>query len=291
MRCRAWAISLLLLSVSAGSGAAQVKLEWKFKEGDKFTAKVVTSYKGKVILNGDTQDQEAENTTVFTFTVLKKTKDAFVLAEKIRSVKITSSGGTTGFPQIPLARKWQGARFTITLAPRGEITKFEGYAAALKQVANNNENVIRHLRSLFPEDALKQAAAAVFVALPNKETKKGDAWERPAKCYLPPWGTLEAANRYLDDGKVKQGERITMTAAMKYVAPAGSGAELPFKVVSGQLKAEPAKGTIVFDPAAGRLVRSETKLQFKGGLVFTTEGKNTAIHLEQEQTVVIRLQN
>src|SRR5689334_1777505 len=64
MSCRCATIALLLLAVVACPGAGQVKLEWKFKEGDKFSARIVTSCKGKVVLGGETRDQEAENNTV-----------------------------------------------------------------------------------------------------------------------------------------------------------------------------------------------------------------------------------
>jgi len=288
---RPWGIALLFWLGLVVPGAGQEQLTWKFKEGDKFSAKIVTSSKGKVILNGDTHDQEAENTTVLAFRVLKNTADGFVLEEKIASVKGTVSGGSTGFPQIPLAPKWRGARFQITVTAQGHVTKFEGYTAALKQAAGDNEVATMRMGSLFPEDYFKQMAGAIFVPLPKGPAKKGDAWKHPAKVYQVPWGLFEAANRYVDDGKSKEGHRITLTAAMKYVAPPGDAADPPLKVMSGQLKAQPLQGTILFDPAAGRLLRRETKVQFKGTLVFTSEDRKNTILLEREQTVAIRLQN
>src|SRR5260370_14259401 len=199
MSCRCAGIALLLLAVAARPGAGQVKLEWKFQEGDKFSARIVTSCKGKVVLGGETHDQEAENNTVLGFTVLKKTGDSFILEEKIQSVKVTANGGSTGFPHIPLESKWRGARFTITLASHGDILRFEGYETALKHIAGDNDTVIKRMRTLFPEDSLKQMTAAVFAVLPKKEVKKGDAWEHPVKVYLPPSGTLEARTRFVTD--------------------------------------------------------------------------------------------
>jgi hypothetical protein len=284
-------ITLLLLTVVTRSGLAQGKLEWKFKPGDKFSAKMATSYKGKVVLHGETHEQEAENNTVLAFTVLKRNGDSFVLQAQVQSVKVTSSGGSTGFPQIPLAGKWRRATFRITLALDGEITRFGGYEAALKQIAGNSETVIKRMRSLFPEDYFKQLAGAVFTPLPKGEIKKDGAWELPVKVYLPPWGRFEGTARFADQGKAKEGERIHMTAGLKYVAPPANAIDAPFKILSGELKAEPARGTFLFDPVAGRLIRSETKVQFKGALVFGSEDQKIPIRLEQEKTVVIRLQN
>jgi hypothetical protein len=281
-------LALLLSSWLACPVAAQVKLVWQFKEGEKFVAECVTSFKATVVLKGAQSDQEAVNRTVLGFTVLKKKQDGYLLEEKIQSVKVTTNGGSTGFPQIPLASKWQGACFQISLTPQGEITGFKGYDAALKQVAGNNENVIGRMRSLFPKEALRQAAEAVFAILPGREVKKGDSWKHSVRVSLAPWGTLEGGGRFVYEGKKKEGEQITLTATAKYVLPDEKTAPLPFKVVGGNLQPEPIQGTILFNAATGRLVRADMKVQFKGSLIFATGESKTTIRLEQEQTWVIR---
>jgi hypothetical protein len=280
--------ALLILGIPAAPAGDQVKLEWKLQEGHHFYAECVTSFKGTVLFQGDKQEQEATERTVLGFTVLKRMEGAFVVEEKIASVRVTSAGGTTGFPAIPLASKWQGAVFRITLAPDGEVRKFEGYEAALRKVVGGNDNVQKMMRALLPRDAFRLSAEMVFGGLPHGLVRKGDRWKRPLAVELGPWGRLQADADFSYEGSVKEGQRIKLSSAVQYASPRGI-AGLPFEIVGGSLKAEPATGTILFNAMTGRLLRAKRKIQFKGGLVFTTGKKKDAIRLEQERTITIRL--
>ena len=66
---------------------------------------------------------------------------------------------------------------------------------------------------------------------------------------------------------------------------------LPYHVISGELKAEDAGGTLYFDDAAGRLVKSESKMTLRGRMILSAGGSNADAEVMQEQSSRITLLN
>ncbi|HJT78548.1 MAG TPA: hypothetical protein VJ739_15190, partial [Gemmataceae bacterium] len=77
----------LVLAALAGPAPAQVTLQWKFKEGDKFYLESVSILKQSMKTLNKELKQDIEQTTLFSFTVQKKDSDNnAVLQATIESV-------------------------------------------------------------------------------------------------------------------------------------------------------------------------------------------------------------
>ncbi len=294
---RVWFTALLVLAGTALPAPAQTRLEWNFKEGDQFFAEVVTTLKGVVVLKGERLEQDALTTMVLGFKVLKKTGDAYEMEEFIEGVMVRKTGPTTMLlaellerlngtkPNQPRLRP----RFTFTLAPTGAVTNFKGYAEALKVIAGQNAGVLPMLRAVFPKSSLQQSAESVFVVLPAHVIQPGETWGRSMKVVLGPLGSLDVDSRYKYEGPGKEGAQIAQTATLAYVPPTGDSSPFPFKITGGSLKADKATGIVVFNATAGRLVRSELKLHFKGSLTLEAGKRKDTLQVEEDRTVSIRI--
>jgi len=286
---RCWIGVLVSLAAVALPAQGQVKMEWKFKEGDKFYLENTTVQKQTIEVLGQKIEQETENTTVTSFTVLKKEKDSTVIEQKIESVKVTSKGGLGG-AMDKVAEQMKGATFKFTLDNKGQISKFEGFDEFIKKIAGDDAATAQIMKLVLNEDTVKQSASEAFGFLPEKAVSKGDKWKKEMIIPMGPLGSFKAEQDYTYLGEAKDGQEIGVASKMTYTAPKdNAGGVLPFKVTKGDFKTEEAKGTIVFDAAAGRLVREEMKMKLKGSMTIEAMGQTADMKMEQESTTKIRL--
>jgi hypothetical protein len=283
---------ILLLLAAAAPAAAQTKLEWKFNEGDKFYQETTTVLNQTLKVMDQQIKQDMENTTVASFSVLKKNADgSLVVEQKIESIKSKNTGGVA--PVGNIFRQMEGTTFRITFSPKMEITKFEGYNELIKKIGGDDAAVGKLIRSMMSEETLKHSVEEAFRFLPDGPVSKGATWQRKQAVPLGPLGNLNATNTYTYDGPAtldgKTLEKISFAPSITYQAPKGDVAGLPFQITAGNMKAEDAKGTMYFDAAAGRLVQSETKMRLKGSLTVSASGQKMTMDLDQEQTSKIRI--
>jgi hypothetical protein len=297
-RCWPGALLLLVVAFPAAADDAAVKLEWKFKKGDKFFVKNDSTVKQTMrtpALNKELK-LETEQTTVFSVTVQDVTSDkSAVLEYKIESSSAkTSTAGGAAAADERLQQLLAGATFTVTLGPKGEVTKFEGYDGLVKKFAGDDKNAEKVVRAVLSEAELKARATDALGFLPDGPVKLDTPtakWERKGMT-LPfgPLGSFEVDRRYTYVGPAKAPsgkaqEKIEFQADAKYSPPAkaekrdGTPA-LPFQVSKADLKAENFKGTIFFDAAAGRLGSAEWTLNLKGPVTFTGQGQGAEITQE-----------
>ena len=282
------AVCLLLVAV-ASSAAADVNLEWKFKEGDVFYAENVTKTKQTMGPAGAAPAKvEKKTTAVAKYTVLKTTPEGTVLEMRFAGFKTDGKdlGAALG---NAFANNLKDASFRITLNNSGQVSKFEGIDEYLKKIVGDNEEALKAAR-MGVEEMFTQGITQTFGFLPEKGISKGDKWKQTGKLPLPMFGTLKTETEYVYEGSGQKGEQITLTQQMTYEVPKVQEGTL-FRIIKGDLKAEPGKGRIVFDAANGRLVRLESSHKFKGKFTVEAFGKEQTMNLEQESTVVTRILN
>jgi hypothetical protein len=272
-------VALPVLSAPAGEG---VKFELKFKEGETFFVETTNNSKQTMTFAGMKQDSDSESTTITKFKVLKVDKDATVIEQTIESIKNKTSGGLPGADKIMDSMK--GQTFKLTLNAKGEVTKLEGYDEFIKKLGSDNDTTAKLLKSFMSEDTLKASAAENFAFLPDKPVNKGDSWKRTQSVPLGPLGTLKGETSYTYKGPGKDGEEISAEQSLAYSPPKEDDSGLPFKITKGEMKADKASGTMVFDVTKGRLVRTDSTMKMKGSLTFEVAGTATTLDLEIQQT-------
>lgn len=286
MRLYGWVVLALAAGLS-GSAQGEVKLEWKFTQGDKFYLENATNLKQTVEVMGQKIPMDSLNTTISSFKVVTVGPTEVVLEQKIEKVNVKAGQGLD--PQAKVAEQMVGSVFKITLNNKGEVTKIEGFDDLIKKLSQGNDEIGKLLKSILTEDTMKQGIQEAFSFVPGKPVNKGDSWKRQMRLSMGPMGTFIVDMDYTYQGKAKDGEEVGLKGTYSYEAPKGGAGGLPFKVTKGEFKTEEAKGTLIFDAVNGRLVRHEFKAKLNGSMSISVADQNADMTLKQETDTKIRV--
>lgn len=278
----------LWVATSAPLSAQEATLKWKFKDGDKFYVEDSMQMKQTVSVLGQMQKVEQKSTTVTSYQILKVTTETITVKMKIEAVDVRSDAGISQFDKI--MEKTKGAVFTVTIDPDGKVKKFEGFGEFAKKVGDGDEDVSKMLKQFITEDMFIQSIEQAFGFVPNKTVKKGDTWTRESKIPFGGIGEFKSSNTFTYNGKGDGGEMIGVKQNLSYIPPkAGTDFFGLFKIVKGNLKAENAKGTFVFDPEKGRLASGTSSMLIRGSLTLDLNGMEITVDVNVEQTGVSRV--
>jgi hypothetical protein len=281
-------VAVLLAGVAAPVQAQEVKLQWKFKEGEKIYVEDVMNKKTILSVQGQPIKSEQKTTFIISYTVKKATSASTILVMKFEDVEVRTESGVGGaFDKI--MEKMKGATFTITLTPDGKITKFEGFQDLVKQLAAADENTAKLIRAIVNEAMVTSAVEQAFGFLPDKAVKKGETWTREGTLPLGPLGDFKSANTYTYNGKTENGEAIGVQQTMRYIPPKGGDLAGLFKIVRGDLKAKKAETSYIFDAEKGRLVSATLSTLIHGTLTVDFTGMETQVELSMDTTGTSRV--
>ncbi len=289
MRKSLGCLVVVALLVGAAPSFGQVKLEWKLKEGDKFTVDSTSELNQKMDVSAQKLEQKLKQVAKRDFTVQKKNPDgSMILEEKVESLKFETADGAIG-PDDKFGDKLAGTSFKITVGPKGEVSKVEGIDDVVKKLAGEDPASQKMVRAIFQENAVKRTASEMFSFLPEKPVDKGAKWKHDMNVALGPLGTMKVQADYTYEGKDKlndkEFDKITFTATATYQAAAQNPGDLPFQITKSDLKSQEFKGTIWFDSAAGRMVQSDMNMKLVGKMSFKVGGSDVEAALDQDQTV------
>jgi hypothetical protein len=283
----------VLLLVAAAPAAAQVKLAWNFRKGEKFYQETSTTLKQVTRIRGQENLQEQEHVTVTSFTVKERNQDgSVVLEQRIESIKIGGKTEVSGTAER-LLRAMEGSTFTLTLSSDLRITSFEGYDELVQRVAGDDPAALKVVQTLLSRETLQSMTEEAFAFLPREAVRPGKSWERKLTASLGPIGSVIGTQTYTYEGPTTLGERpvqkILMDAKLSYRPPQADPGLLPFQVRSGELRVQSGRGHLWFDDKLGRLVQSEMTMHIKGSLSLSSQGQEFTLELDQDQTVKIRI--
>lgn len=283
-------VAVLLAVVAAPAQGQEVKLQWKFKEGEKFYVRDVQTTKTTVTVLGMLVKEEGKTTTVTSYHIKKVNSDSVVLVQKIEDVDAKSQGGLGGMSE-KILEKTKGATFTITMTPEGKITKFEGYKDFAKKLVGDDDELGKMLNTFLNEDVFKMSAEQVFTMMPKDPVKKGDTWKQESKMPVPGLGDFKTATTYTYKGKHESGdESIGVKQSLSYQVPKGGGdIGGVMKILKGNLKADNAKGNYVFSPEKGRLTSGYMLMDIRGSLTVEFSGQNLDLVMSIEQETTTRV--
>src|SRR5262249_49501436 len=151
---------------------AQVQMEWKLKEGDKFFLETVGTLKQQMRTQSKEMKQDQELTAVFALTVEKKNADnTAVLEEKVEALTVKNAAGLAAGTDEKFNQQLVGTAFKVTLNPRGEVVKFEGYDDLVKKLAGDDPAFRKAVQSVTPEEQFRISVSEAFGFLPDKPVK------------------------------------------------------------------------------------------------------------------------
>jgi hypothetical protein len=289
--------AVLALTVLAAPAHGQVNLEWKFKKGDKFWLESTSTLNQSMKALGKELRQDMDIT--FLFAVVVQDVDAnknAVLEQTLEKVEVKNTGGPTG--EIPAEDKFnqqvKGTTFRLTVTPRGEVTKFEGYEELIKKLAGDDAAARKTVKAVLSEEYLKRAATDVYGVVPPGPVKIEEEWTKKQELALGPLGGFTLSRTYKYEGKDnlagKPYDKISVKGEGAYSPPkADEAGGFPFQVTKADLKPEGIAGTVWFDEPAGRLVQLDLSMKVKGTLTAVVSGNTLDTELDQARSVKVRV--
>lgn len=283
MQSRAGLVLLLLAGLTP-SLRAQVKLEWKLREGD--VSRWQTDQDIRLTFKGAAIEKVVHVTRLCRYEVLKKDATGAVVRQIIESVDVDENN-PQGDEISRVLKRLKGAGFSLLLNARMQVIGLEGYEDFLQKVAGDSPELGHLAAFLVSEAKAREEMTAVFgLILPANAVQNGTRWEGEASHALGPFG------RFLGNGdhtvvikNDRGGTRLAQIDVywnLRYALPPQTAGTARLPIVGGELAMDDARGRYYFDPTAGKLVRFESKLRFKGRLTVKQDGSESPLEMEQE---------
>jgi hypothetical protein len=274
---------------------AQVKLEYKFTEGDKLTYKSTTKTKQVLTLQGMDIETESDQVVVSSRTIGKRRADSSTpIEDKVESLRAELSlpGGNnvTLDSTNPDAKidnpalaflgevfKLAGeTSYTIVLDNRNKVQAIEGVEKLLEKADKLSPPARDVIGDRMKTDKLKARFEQEYGNLPDVLCRPGEPWERTEVLDVGSGQTLIFKKRYEYVGTEKKGDKTLDKISSKCIGielKQDPAAHSPLKVVKGDLKVEDSAGTILFDRENGRVFSATAKTRMKGDMMtFSYEG-------------------
>jgi hypothetical protein len=297
------AVGVWLFSMAAAPAArAQVKLEYKFPEGQTLTYKTNMKVNQTMTIMGMEIPTEVEQTIVTSRAIGKRAGDSTLpVQEKIDSFRTELS--LPGGLQVSYDSKDPGAKidneqlkfledvfklaaeasYTVVLDAKNKVKAVEGTEKLLEKADKLNELVRGSIRSQFQPDKLKVKFERSHGNLPDVLARQGEPWERTEGLEGGSGQELVVRKKYEYAGTEKKGgktlDKIT-AKVLEVKLEDDPNDQSPAKVTKSDLKVESSDETILFDREAGRIAEARGKLKVKGSMTLSAMGQELPGELE-----------
>lgn len=292
MRPTIWALGLLLITLPARAEQPAPR----FKVGDTFTQEVVVSRRSAFRVLGIDAVKGAQYTFASSFEVTKVNKDGSLEARQtIKTAKLIDADVDLRESLSAALAKTQGLKFELTVVANGEVTNLKGLNDSIQVQIGKDEDVGASLRiwSVLDGDAWKELGSRTFF-VPERplqsQSSAADAPLKPSKRDAAhDWGALGSwkGKTVYTPGKKpdKAGlEHFKYGHYLTYHPPmAGSGRELPLKIIKSSFQIVTAGGVILYDPIDCKVAKAEEAFRVRGVVVVSLGGVEATIELEEQQ--------
>jgi hypothetical protein len=288
------ALASVALVVSS-TAQAQVKLQYKFPEGQTLSYKTSEKVSQVLKLAGQAFPTEQEQTVLWSWTFGKQRENSTQpIGQKIEALVVEMSlpGGINvsydskdpnskiANPQLSylddVYKLGSHLEYTVVLDAHNKVKAVEGTEKVLEQADKLDEKAKQTLRDAVSYQQIKDEFEEIHSDLPDGLVRPGESWDRTDRHSLGNGQTLTFQRKYEYAGTEKRGDatlhRINFkTSDVKYDADPKSSS--PLKVLKSDLKIMSGDGFILFDQETGRVVVSKGKTQIKGPMTFQSGGQ------------------
>jgi hypothetical protein len=311
---RPWAaIALTIVALVLSPAAqAQVKLEYKFPEGQKLTYKLTQDMSQVLKLAGQAFPTDEERTQLTSWTFGKKRDNATQpIAQKVEAfaTKLSVPGGIdiaydskdpnakVDHPQLSylndVYKLLGGLEYTVVLDAQNKVKTIEGNEKVLEKTEKLDEKAKLVIREAVDSEHLKDEFEENHGNFPEGLVRPGESWDRTETLFLGNGQTLTFRKRYEYGGTEKRGEAmldkiIVKISEVKYGMDQHSPS--PLKLKNSDLKIISGEGLILFDREAGRVVVAKEKTQIKGPMTFQSGEQEIPAELDWTLDTVMELQ-
>jgi hypothetical protein len=280
----ALAAGLTSAPTAAAAPDDPVTLKWVLKEGDTFYAKSSAVSDMSLDVLGMNQDFKHTATTVARYKVKSVKPGATVVEMTYLTVKMEMEG-LPGFNDI--GDKMKGTTLTATFDDAMEITKVEGYEKMLDKIGGDDPMAKQVMSMLVSESSAKAMFGQVFIPLPAKAVKVGEAWTRTDVLPLAGLGDMTSKTKLTLDGHENNVAKIKISAEIAFKPGKGDVKGLPIKITKADLKTEKFTGTHTFDTKLGRLKDSKQEMTIKGTFTISAGGQDIEAGIAQKSVTTL----
>jgi hypothetical protein len=286
---------------------AQVKLEYKFNEGEKTKTETRAKFHQILTLNGMNVESESEHAMTISSEVGKRQADGTlpmtqktdamrvnVMAQGMNLISYDSANPPEKKNEGPLAfvvdmlNALVGSSYTISVDKDNKFIGVEGIQQLLDKASGLNPMATERLKQQVDSEKVKKEFEQGHSNLPPILVRPGETWDRTEVLDIGDGQSLTFQKRYEYKGPMqKDGKTYDQIAvqATSVVFALDPNANAQAKVDKSDLKIESSEGSILFDRQAGRTVESESKTRIKGTMTLSimgTEFPNSALDLTIE---------
>ncbi len=285
------------LAASPVRGQEEVTLRYKFQEGQKLDYATDQKMAMEFTVGGQQVPMETGQVMDLTWDVGTVDKDGKArITQTVTRIRMTMGGpnGKSEFdtqntkdPEdpigklvMPVFRALVGAKFMMTMDPRGQTSDFkisDKFREALQASPGAEQ-----MKEMFSEKRLQQMMSQGGLMLPEGAIRKGASWNTAMEIPMPQVGTMVVTNKNTYEGpETREGKTVQKIG----LAPTMTLKAMENAPVAFQIKEQEAKGSAYFDNQAGKVL--ETSLTQT--MVLEGEVGGQALKNKIKQTVAMKL--
>lgn len=313
LACSAFASAFV--SSPARVAREDVKLAWKFKEGDVLRYRIVQDTRQTISGPG-----EFEVGSSVSQVIRQKVKS--VSGDGVATLDCTweavkmhvgmPMGGDMDFDstqpgaaeKAPAALKGfaglPGTAFQLEMKPTGEIASIHGITEAMQKVFSVDDPTMRMMKDMmersFNDESMKRSLETTV--LPEKPVAVGGKWSRDTEFDMQKIGKLKAHFDFTYDGKEDQSGSPCAKVSTKYTLSMGAGkpdmSSMPgaenFDIDLSMDDAQ-GEGTIYFSCDKGRLIRSTTATDMDMNMAMKPKGQDKGEEGKMEMAIRVNIKS
>jgi Sigma-70, region 4 len=251
----------------------------RFHENQLFYQEVTVTARQSMTVMGRDTTQDQQQTFYFCWTPTERRPEGgWVLTQRLEGLKLvidiagnriqfdSTRNGSTNDGLFDFYKGLVGSACRVTLDRRFTVRKVEG-SEKLPQKQKAAFGYPAPGESGFTAPSWEPVCADVdwfFPALPQEPGRPGDSWARKTNLNLGPLGTYQATHVYTYEGREGKLECISVETTLRERPRPAKDVGQPFEVKDAKLERASGTGTILFDTAAGRVVRLDLELKLEG---------------------------
>ena len=295
--------SALVVACLAAPGMAQVKLELKNAEESKTSYKSTLKLKQTLTINGMEIPTNSERTVITSEAVGRRGAEGRLpITETIEALKaqidlpmdnsITFDSANpdadkSDNPVLTMLRSLLkatvGMNYTIVLDKDGKVVAIEGIEKVLDKAKDLDPMAQELLKSSLSAEKIQREQQQAREVFPDILVRPGEPWERTEVMNIGGGQTLTFKRTYEYKGATEQGGKSLdkidyKTTAVTYeMEPTAAS---PAKVTKSDLKVTSSDGAILFDRAAGKIVKREGQVKIAGDMTMEINGQELPTKLD-----------
>lgn len=281
-------------------------LRYKAEKGDKAVYRTTSETKQKQTINNLNFETTTTQDDITSRTVENADPDKLTFKLKNERLKTKMSLGPAGTFEfdsqsterekgsliaglfLPVFERISGSEYETVIDSRGFVVEVKGYAELFADLVKENP-IVGQMVGGGTNDGAKTMVQGSFLMFGEKPVSPGDTWEVPFEIDQAKIGKLKGKHTYHYDGPEKVGDIMAVKLSVSSELSVDVSVDFMGAQAAGTISASNSSGTVLFDPAAGKLLSSKTSITMSGQLNLTVNGMNIPMQTETTETTTRQL--